>query len=182
MAKKIKKIEDLSFDSRNINLGSEKGNALLHKSLQEVGAGRSVLADKNGVLIAGNKTIEAAGQVGITKIKVVETKGDEIIVVQRTDLDINSETGTKMKILDNTVSKHNYVEDCEVVEIICEEYEISAAEYGLRMKEEAGDGEEPSGYDQQKQWFLNIRIENEEECQRLYEEFIGRGMDVKIVT
>ncbi len=41
---------------------------------------------------------------------------------------------------------------------------------------------EPSGYDQELQWFLNIRCENEEETQKLYERFIAEGLDVKIVT
>lgn len=134
MGKKIKKIEDLLFDNRNINKGTPFGTSLLHKSLQEVGAGRSVLADKNGILIAGNKTIEAAGQLGITKIKVVETHGDEIVVVQRTDMDINSKAGATMKILDNTVSKHNYIEDATISEAICEEYKIEPVAYGLEEK------------------------------------------------
>jgi len=131
VVKKLKNIGDLSFDSRNINKGTEKGGELLKKSLQEVGAGRSVLADMNGVLIAGNKTIEQAAAAGINKIRVVQTTGDEIVVVQRTDIDINSADGAKMKILDNTVSKHNYLEDAEVSEAICEEVQIDGVEYGL---------------------------------------------------
>jgi hypothetical protein len=131
MGKKIKTIEDLSFDQSNINKGSEWGTALLERSLSEVGAGRSVLADKNGVLIAGNKTIEAAGALGLSKIKVVQTTGEEIVVVQRTDLDINSKAGAKMKILDNTVSKHNYIEDAEISEAVCEDYAIDGEQYGL---------------------------------------------------
>jgi DNA modification methylase len=129
--KKIKKITDLQFDDENINKGSEFGSSLLAKSLQEVGAGRSVLADKNGVLIAGNKTIEQASQLGMTKIKVVETKGDELVVVQRTDLDIKYKLGAKMKILDNTVSRHNYVEDADVALAVCEEFSIDGADLGL---------------------------------------------------
>ncbi len=131
MAKKIKSIKDLAFDDKNINKGSEFGSSLLAKSLQEVGAGRSVLADKNGVLIAGNKTVEAFGAAGNTKIKVVETTGDELVVVQRTDLDINSPEGAKMKVLDNTVSKHNYIEDAEVADAICLEYNIDKNSVGL---------------------------------------------------
>lgn len=131
MSKKIRGLKDLSFDNKNINQGSEFGSALLTKSLTEVGAGRSVLADKNGVLIAGNKTVEAFGAVGNTKIRVVETTGDELVVVQRTDLDINSVEGAKMKVLDNTVSKHNYIEDAAVAEAICEEYDLNKAELGL---------------------------------------------------
>ena len=131
MAKKIKQLSDLKFDEKNINKGSEYGSSLLAKSLQEVGAGRSVLADKNGVLIAGNKTVEKFGEAGMTKIKVVETTGDELVVVQRTDLDINSPNGAKMKILDNTVSRHNYIEDAEVAEAVCEEFDLNPVELGL---------------------------------------------------
>lgn len=56
---KKKKISDLHFDNKNINKGSEFGTALLEKSIRETGLGRSVLVDKNNVLIAGNKTVEA---------------------------------------------------------------------------------------------------------------------------
>lgn len=132
MPKSIEKIEDLSFDSKNINKGSEFGTSLLHKSLTETGAGRSVLADKNGVLVAGNKTVEAAMQVGISKIKVVQTTGDELVIVQRTDIDINTPEGAMLKILDNTVSRVNYVEDAEVAEAICEEYNLKPSELGLQ--------------------------------------------------
>jgi hypothetical protein len=134
MAKKIKKISDLVFDKKNINKGSEYGTYLLEKSLKELGAGRSVLADKNGVLIAGNKTVEKFHEIGMDKIKVVETDGNELVVVQRVDLDINSPEGAKMKILDNTVSKHNYIEDVEVAEVVCEEFEIEAVEFGLEKQ------------------------------------------------
>jgi hypothetical protein len=137
MAKKIKDIKDLKFDNKNINKGSEYGSSLLAKSLQEVGAGRSVLADKNGVLIAGNKTVEKFGEAGLTKIQVVETTGDTLVVVQRTDLDINSPQGAKMKILDNTVSKHNYIEDAEVAEAVCEEFDLDASELGMNEKSES---------------------------------------------
>lgn len=41
---------------------------------------------------------------------------------------------------------------------------------------------EESGYDQQLQWFLNIRCENEQQAQEMYEKFIEEGLDVKIVT
>lgn len=122
--KKIKLLSDLKFDNKNINKGTEYGNSLLLKSLQNVGAGRSVLADKNGVLIAGNKTIEAAAAIGMDKIRVVETNGDEIVVVQRMDIDINDKKGVEMKILDNTISKHNYLEDVEVADAICESLEL----------------------------------------------------------
>lgn len=136
MAKlKSSKITDLHFDDRNINKGSEFGMSLLGKSITETGMGRSLLSDKHGNLLAGNKTLEAAAALGIDKVSVVETDGKEIIVVKRMDLDINSERGIKAKILDNTVSVHNYVEDSEVVESLVEEAEIvNTNAYGLKSR------------------------------------------------
>jgi hypothetical protein len=133
MAKiKTRKISDYHFDSQNINKGSEFGSALLNKSISETGLGRSVLVDKNNVLIAGNKTAEAAGQLGIEEVIEVETTGKQLVVVKRTDLDINTPIGAKAKILDNTVSKHNYREDAEMVAVVIEAAEISNLnEYGL---------------------------------------------------
>lgn len=135
MAPKVRKakLTDLKFDQKNINKGSEFGNSLLERSLREVGAGRSVLLDKNGVLIAGNKTVEKAGELGFEDVIVVESNGKDLVAVQRMDIDINSSQGAKMKILDNTVSKHNYVEDAEVADMVCEEAEILNLNfYGLQ--------------------------------------------------
>lgn len=85
----IKTLSDLRQDERNANKGTERGAAMLGNSLQQFGAGRSVLADKNGALIAGNKTIQSAAGMGLENVIVVQTDGSQIVVVQRTDLDLN---------------------------------------------------------------------------------------------
>lgn len=60
--------------------------SLLEKSLQEFGAGRSILIDKNNNIIAGNGIVEAAGQIGLEDVEIVETTGEKIIAVKRTDI------------------------------------------------------------------------------------------------
>lgn len=87
MAKAITSLADLTPDARNANRGTARGRALLEHSLRQYGAGRSVLADKHGTLIAGNKTIDVAAELGLP-IRTVETDGRELVVVQRTDLDL----------------------------------------------------------------------------------------------
>lgn len=133
MAKLVrKKISDLHLDNMNINTGSEFGTSLLEKSISETGLGRSVLTDKNGILIAGNKTVEAAASLGFDKVIEIESDGTDLIVVKRTDLDINTGRGLKAKILDNTVNKHNYRENAEMVAAVVELAEISNLnDYGL---------------------------------------------------
>ena len=59
---------------------------MIQESLQQVGAARSIVIDENGVILAGNGTVEAAGQIGIDRVKIIEASGDEIIAVRRSGL------------------------------------------------------------------------------------------------
>jgi len=99
-AKRIGKIADLKPDSKNANLGTQRGRGLLEKSLRQYGAGRSVLADREGNLIAGNKTVDVAAEIDLP-VRVVQTDGNELVVVQRTDLDLDSSEGRGLAIADN---------------------------------------------------------------------------------
>lgn len=87
MAKSIKSIADLQHDPQNANKGSERGRKAVDDSLTKYGAGRSIVVDQNGVVIGGNKTLEAARAAGI-EVEVIRTKGDKLVVVQREDLDL----------------------------------------------------------------------------------------------
>ena len=97
-------IKELKFDDKNFNKHTEFGMSLLEKSLKENGAGRSILIDKDNNIIAGNGIIEAAGQAGFDKVKIVETTGDEIVAVKRIDVSLNSEQGRRMAFADNATA------------------------------------------------------------------------------
>lgn len=101
----MSKIDELKFDDKNFNKHTEYGMSLLEKSLRENGAGRSILIDKDNNIIAGNGIIEAAGSVGLDKVKIVETTGDEIVAVKRTDVSLNSHQGRRMALADNATAK-----------------------------------------------------------------------------
>lgn len=100
----MSKISDLKFDDKNFNKHTQAGMGLLEKSLKEFGAGRSILIDKDNNIIAGNGIIEAAGQAGFEKVKIVETTGDEIVAVKRTDVSLNSDMGREMALADNATA------------------------------------------------------------------------------
>lgn len=107
MGKDIKSIEDLTFDDQNANMGDEVGQQRLEDSIRYRGAGRSVLADKNGKLIAGNKTTETAAELGL-EILVVKTRGDKLVVVQREDLDLDEDAEARMLAYeDNRIGQMN---------------------------------------------------------------------------
>ena len=91
-------------DERNANTGTARGGGMLEDSLQKYGAGRSVLLDKNGKLIAGNKTWEKAGQIGLEDVIVVRTDGTKLVAVQRMDLDLNTDVAAReLAIADNAI-------------------------------------------------------------------------------
>lgn len=109
-------MNDLKFDNHNANKGTERGRELLEQSVTELGAGRSILSDKKGKIIAGNKTLAAAQKAGL-KVRVVTTSRDELIVVQREDLDLDDPAGEARRLayLDNRVAEIDLAWDVNVI-------------------------------------------------------------------
>ena len=99
--KEIKTIADLTPDGDNFNKHTEFGQKLLEDSLRKFGAGRSVLVDRNGNIIAGNSTTETAAAIGMEDVEVVKTDGKKLVVVQRTDLSLDSPEGRELALADN---------------------------------------------------------------------------------
>ena len=119
-AKRIKSIADLSPDQQNANRGTQRGRGLLEKSLRQYGAGRSVLTDRGGNLIAGNKTVEIAAEIDLP-IRVVQTDGKELVVVQRTDLELDSKEGRELALADNRVAETNLQWDLDGLQLLADE-------------------------------------------------------------
>ena len=92
---------DIKFDSRNYRIHDDKNKKLIAKSLDECGAGRSIVVDDDGEIIAGNGIYEAWGN---RPIKIVESDGSELVVVHRTDLKRSDFKRDKLAIMDNTTS------------------------------------------------------------------------------
>lgn len=111
----IKTIADLEPDKRNANKGTVRGRAMLDHSLRTLGAGRSVVVDKNGRIIAGNKTIEVAADIGLP-IEVVRTRGDKLVVVQRDDLDLDTDAAAReLAYADNRTSEVGLAWDANAI-------------------------------------------------------------------
>ena len=115
MTKIIKTIADLEPDKRNANKGTVRGRAMLDHSLRTLGAGRSILADKNGRIIAGNKTLEVAADIDLP-IEVVKTRGDRLVVVQREDLDLETDAAAReLAYADNRTSEVGLAWDASAI-------------------------------------------------------------------
>ena len=109
------KLSDLRPDASNANKGTERGRYALETSLRKYGAGRSILIDKHGHIVAGNKTAETAADVGIDDVIIVQTDGRQLVAVQRTDLDIDSPEGRGLAYADNRVGELDLSFDAEQI-------------------------------------------------------------------
>lgn len=117
-------LADLSPDPANANAGTERGTGMLEDSLQAYGAGRSLLVDRHGVIIAGNKTGQKAGEIGLEDVIVVHTNGSQLVVVQRDDLDMADPDDTRARLLavaDNAIGEANLEWDADVLRRMAEE-------------------------------------------------------------
>ncbi len=138
-----KKITDLKFDDKNFNKGTQYGKHLMEKSLSKFGAGRSILIDKNNRIIAGNKTTENFGELGLEDVKIVETDGKTLIAVKRNDIDLDTPEGREFALADNQTAKTNIDFDFDYLE--SELGEDTMEEWGLTIEEEVDkmeDGDE----------------------------------------
>ncbi len=95
--KSIRSVQDLTPDHRNANRGTQRGRGMVEESLRKLGAGRSILVDKDGRVIAGNKTLEAWADLD-GDVQVIRTDGRKLVVVQRTDLDLTENTGAARRL------------------------------------------------------------------------------------
>ena len=100
---------ELKKDPKNLNKGTERGKHLIEQSISQLGAGRSIVIDKDGNIIAGNHTYDAALALGLEMV-VVPTDGTKLVVVQRTDLDRENDIddkAAKLAFADNQTGKVN---------------------------------------------------------------------------
>lgn len=145
MPKPIKTIADLTPDPQNPRKRTERGSGMLSRSLREVGAGRSIVIDEEGQILAGNGTIEAAAEVGIENVKVVDVDGNTIVAVRRSGL--TEEQKVKLALYDNrTADLATY--DAEILLEIDQTIDLSPFFTDIELNE------------------LSLNIEDEEEGDR----------------
>ena len=82
----VSHIGQLKSDPKNTRKHNPRNIGMIVDSLHEVGAARSIVIDEDDVILAGNGTVEAAGEAGIERVRVIEADGEEIIAVRRRGL------------------------------------------------------------------------------------------------
>jgi len=106
---------DYTLDPHNANKGTVRGVGMVERSLQQYGAGRSILASSDGVILAGNKTYERAQELGIP-VQEIESDGTTLYVIKRTDLPYDDPRAKELAIADNRASETGLEWDADVLQ------------------------------------------------------------------
>nr|UWI02384.1 MAG: ParB-like nuclease domain [Bacteriophage sp.] len=169
------KIENLVPDDLNANKGTEYGQHLIENSLRKFGAGRSILIDRNNRIIAGNKTIENAANIGLDNVIVVETDGNQIVAVKRKDIDLDSEKGREMALADNATSDANLQWDENAIENITARWnDINPEDWGIDLAQPEEE-EEKEDVKKELSTKLVVQCTNVSQLSLLYSELQDRG-------
>jgi hypothetical protein len=96
-------LDSLQPDSRNARKHSQDNLDLISDALREVGAARSIVIDEDGVILAGNATVEAAKAAGLTHMQVVDADGETVIAVRRSGL--TPEQKRRLALFDNRAAE-----------------------------------------------------------------------------
>lgn len=78
-------IDEITLDQKNSRVRDGKARKALKDSVGQFGAARSLVMDSEGVIRAGNGTLEAAREAGIKEAIIIETDGKQLVVVKRPD-------------------------------------------------------------------------------------------------
>lgn len=96
-------IKDLVPDPANRRKHNPRNLGMVVDALNHVGAARSIVIDEDNIILAGNGVTEAAAEAGITKLRVIEAAGDELIAVRRSGL--TEEQKRALAIYDNRTAE-----------------------------------------------------------------------------
>ena len=133
--KAVHHIKDLQPDKRNYRKHTPKNIGLITDALHAVGAARSIVIDEHNNILAGNATIEAAAEAGITKVRVIKANGHEIIAVQRSGL--TAKQKKELAVYDNKAAEEA---DGWEAGLLAEDFDVDEL---LKMGFESGDFELP---------------------------------------
>lgn len=183
------KLSDLQQDANNANLGSARGQQMIETSLQKYGAGRSIVLSKEGVILCGNHTAEAAATVGLDdNVVVVQTTGEQLVAVQRMDLSADDPRARELAYADNRSGEISLSWDKSQLQVDFEDLDLTpfftaeeVEDFGEERDEDEWESDEVQP-DLLPENHLQIKViaGSHEEKMELAEELEGRGFRVTI--
>lgn len=178
--KRVTKTSQLTPDPKNARRRTPRNQKLIRESLEKCGAGRSVLIDEQGQIIAGNGVIEQADLLKM-KLRVIDTDGDTIIAVRRSDL--TEEQKQRLAIADNKTTDESEFDDDMLRQLFKESPDaldglFDMNEIAALFPEEKDDGKSgdagPAAFS--VEYRIIIECDSEKHQERLLKRFDKEGM------
>lgn len=130
--KKGMTLGDLVPDPKNARKHTPRNVGVIVDAMQKVGAARSIVIDEDNVILAGNATVDAAGEAGIENVQVVEADGNTLIAVRRSGL--SKKQKAALAIADNRTA--DLAEwDVDNLTELASDVELDLAEVGFTPEE-----------------------------------------------
>ena len=171
-------MEEIKFDKRNYRKHNDRNKELIRKSLNECGAGRSIVIDNNNEIIAGNGIYEQAQELGI-KTKIIETDGSELVVVKRTDLSTEDEKRRKLAIMDNSTSDSSEF-DIELLSVDFEMPELK--DMGIDIPEIKEKKLKDISDELKEEYEVVVECSDEEEQEKIFTQLNEMGLKCRLLT
>jgi hypothetical protein len=176
------KISDLQPDKKNANRGTKRGNKAVADSLTLYGAGRSILIDRNGKIIAGNSTTRNAAAAGIDEVIIVPSDGTKIIAVQRIDLDLDDPKARELAIADNRTAELGLDWDDAVLSELSVDLDLKPFFTDEELNKTLGNPSEESAAMPEESFGVMIEQLSEKQQLELLESLFREGYTVKAIT
>ena len=190
MTESIQTISDLTSDPKNARRYPARNLEAIAGLLGQVGAARSIVIDEQGVVLAGNGVLAAAGRAGIEKVRVVDADGKTLVAVRRSGLTERRRQKTQLAVGDN---RSNELSAWDVPELtrLADEVGLDLAEVGFTPEELADlnaglDAAYRGGPADEatigESFQVVVECRDEAEQQRVYDRLVGEGMKCRVLT
>ncbi len=187
MTKPIQTLSDLTSDPNNARRHPERNVEVIADLLGQVGAARSIVIDEEGVVLAGNGVLAAAGRAGIEKVCVVDADGKTLVAVRRSGLTRRQKT--QLAVGDNR-SNELGAWDAPALTSLADEVGLDLTEIGFTPEELADlkapvESEGPAGPTDEATigecFQVVVECRDEAEQQRVYDRLVGEGMKCRVL-
>ncbi|MBP6660912.1 MAG: ParB N-terminal domain-containing protein [Chitinophagales bacterium] len=174
---------DIKPSQRNTNKHNKDGMDLLENSINKVGVIESISVASDGTIISGHARFEHFEKQGKKPIEIHLKENEYPVIV--TDIENNSKEYFEAQILANTTANKNFDLDIEMIEVIAEEFNIDIEEVGVEVVENdyndtANSKQQTANID--NEIYLNVKMENEKEAEKLFNELQNKGYECKIIS
>lgn len=176
----VEHIGGLTPDPKNARRHTPRNLQMIENSLQQVGFARSIVIDENDVVLAGNGVLEAAGNIGIENLRILESDGNEVIAIRRSNL--TDAQKQALALFDNRTAELALWDE-DVIRELSESMDLSPFFYDEEMQALFGQTDDSEDDTSPQLGDLVHRIvidcDSEEQQRELLERLEGEGYSVR---